>query len=333
MAPSKTLIALLLFLLGVCLANAQQAQTPAAPPDDQSAQAQLRPSYVLGTNDQILVRVPTAPEIGETPYRIDEAGEITLPLVGRIRAADKSVEDLEREIAEKLLDFFVNPQVYLSVVQFRSEPIFVVGAFVRPGIHALEGRRTLLDTLTSLGGLQPDASRRIKITRKLENGKIPLPSAIVDEIDQVSTVEIHLNRLMETVNPAEDMLLQAFDVLTALEREPVFINGEVLRPGAFETNEGESLSLLQALTLAGGLTPKADTKAIRVLRQISGSRRRAEISINLTDTIGGRSNDFPLLPNDILYVPKKTNFLSGLRQTTLLLAPAVVSAVLILVTR
>lgn len=332
MVPSKTPI-LWLLLLGLDLAHAQRAPTQAPRAAERSTAAQLRPSYVLGTNDQITVRVPTAPEIGETPYRIDEAGEVTLPLAGRIQAAGKTVEELESEITEKLQAFLVNPQVSLSVVQFRSEPIFVVGAFVAPGIHALQGRKTLLDTLASLGGLQPNASRRIKIARRLENGEIPLPSAIVNEVDQVSTVEIHLNRLMETVNPAEDIELQAFDVLTAQELEPVFISGEVLRPGAFDTVEGEALSLLQALSLAGGVTPKADTKSLRVLRQIAGSRRRAEIRINLADTLEGRSNDFPILPNDVLYVPTKTSFLSGFRQTTLLLAPAVASAVVIMITR
>ena len=326
------MLLLLGLVLGVRDAAAQQPPVP-PPPTPASAEMQLRPTYVLGPNDQILIRVPGSPEISEAPYRIDETGEITLPLAGRVRAADLTVAQLEEEIAKRLRAYLVDPQVAISVVQFRSEPVFVVGHFVRPGIHPLQGRRTLLDTLSALGGLLPNASRRIRVTRRLEYGKIPLPAAVENLADEVSTVEIHLNRLMETINPAEDLVLQPFDVVSAQRLEPVYVNGEVIRPGPFETQEGESISLLKVLSLAGGLSPNADHKGLRILRLVEGTNRRAEIRISLDDAIAGRGNDFPILPNDVLYVPRKASFMSGFNRTLLTVAPALASAIIIVLIR
>ena len=70
------------------------------------------------------------------------------------------------------------PQVTVTVVQFSSEPLFFVGAFKAPGIYPLQGRRTLVEMMSSIGGLQPNASRRIKVTRRKEFGEIPLPNAV-----------------------------------------------------------------------------------------------------------------------------------------------------------
>lgn len=70
---------------------AQNAPQPAQqlPPDT------VRPNYVLGPNDQILIRAPEAEEIDNRPFRIDGDGNINLPLVGRIHAAGMSLQELE----------------------------------------------------------------------------------------------------------------------------------------------------------------------------------------------------------------------------------------------
>ena len=318
--------------LGVlCLASLTAQQQP--PPSQQNAAEALRPTYVLGPNDQVTIRVPGMEELGTTPYRIDDAGDITLPLLGKVKASNLTVEQLEREIAKRLEQYLVNPQVSLSVVQFRSEPIFVVGAFSKPGIQALSGRRTLLDTLISLGGLQPGASRKIRVTRRLDQGKIPLPSAIDNPEDGTSTVEIHLNKLMETVNPAEDIVLEPFDVITATKLEQVFVTGQVNRPGTFDAIEGESISLIQLVSISGGFSPEADPKGIRVLRPITGSQRRAEILVNYEDAVAGRVTDFPILPNDVLYVPKRRSIKPMLTRVSMAAVPAVLTSMLFLLRR
>jgi polysaccharide export outer membrane protein len=217
------------------------------------------------------------------------------------------VQELEADLIERLRVYVRTPQVVVTVVQFRSEPVFFVGAFQRPGIYPLLGRRTLIEMLASIGGLLPNASRRIKVTRRAEVGEIPLENAIKDPVTGVSTVEISMDSLRENVNPAEDIVLQPYDVIAVERAELVYVNGALARVGAFELGERDSISVAQVLSLAGGLAPNADAKKARVLRPILDTSRRAEISLDLTKVLTGEVNDFPLRPNDVLYVPAKNS--------------------------
>jgi polysaccharide export outer membrane protein len=263
----------------------------------------IRPNYVLGPNDQILIR-SNAEEINEKPFRIDAEGNINFPLVGKVHAEGMSQQELEAELVKRLKEYIREPQVIISVTTFRSEPVFFVGLFVKPGIYGLQGKRSLVEMMVQVGGLAPNASRHIKLTRRAEYGVIPLPGAIEDPEKKISTVEISMGSLRENVNPAEDIILEPFDVITVERAEQVYINGEVGRTGAIELGERDSISLLQALTQAQGLTRDAKRGKVRILRPILNSTRRAEIEIDVNDIYAGKANDFPLLPNDVLYVPR-----------------------------
>ena len=134
----------------------------------------VRPDYELGPNDQILIGVPEAEEINQRPFRIDADGFINIAAwIGRIRAAGLTVRGLEAELTTRLRDYIRDPHVNITVVQFRSEPVIFLGAFRTPGIYPLQGGRTLVEMLAAVGGMQPNASRRIKITRRAEYGPIP----------------------------------------------------------------------------------------------------------------------------------------------------------------
>jgi polysaccharide export outer membrane protein len=293
----RKLLRFLLFLAAAGSAFAQQ---------NQAAQAQtdvIRPTYVLGPGDQIVIRANEVEDISDKPFSIDADSFIVLPLLGRIKAGGLSVQQLEADLVERLKMYVRSPQVIVTVVQFRREPVFFVGAFKNPGIYPLLGRRTLVEMLASMGGLQPNAGRRIKVTRRAEFGKLPLQTAIEDPVNKVSSVEIGMGSLRENVNPAEDIVLEPFDVISVERAEMVYVNGEVGKVGAVELNERDSISIAQVITLAGGLTKNANPKKVRILRPVMNTSRRAEIPVDLTKVLKGEANDFPLLPNDVLYVP------------------------------
>jgi polysaccharide export outer membrane protein len=281
--------------------NANQPSPQALPPDT------IRPNYTLGPNDQILVRAPEAEEINEKPFRIDADGNINLPLVGRVHAAGMTQQELENDLVKRLREYIREPQVIVTVVQFRSEPVFFVGAFRSPGIYPLQGRRTLVEMLTAVGGLQPNAARQVKLTRRAEYGAIPLPGAVEDPEKKVSTVEISMGSLRENVNPAEDILLQPYDVISVGRAELVYVNGEVGKIGGIELGERDSISIAQVLTMAGGFTKDAQRGKVRILRPILNTNRRASIEVDVKRVFEGKDLDVPLLPNDILYVPRSYN--------------------------
>lgn len=278
--------------------NPAGAQTPRELPPDS-----IRPNYVLGANDQILIRTQ-AEEINEKPFRIDADGNINLPLLGRIHAGGMTVQELESDLTQRLREYIREPQVIIQVTQFRSSPIFFVGAFKAPGIYPLQGNRTLVEMLAQIGGTQPNASQRITITRRAEYGPIPLPSAVDDPEKKISTVEISLASLRQNVNPAEDILLQPYDVISVERAEQIYVTGEVQKTGPLELGERESMSIAQVLTMAGGFSRDALKGKVRILRPILGTTRRAAIEVDVKRIFEGKDNDVPLLPNDILYVPR-----------------------------
>lgn len=297
-----------------------QSQRPAAA-GEQAAVA-VRPDYVLGPNDQILIRAAGAPEINDQPFRIDAEGQLDLPVIGKVQAAGQTIQNLENEITKRLREFVREPQVYISLVQFRSEPVFFVGDFRNPGVYPLQGSRTLVEMLTAVGGILPSAGRRIRITRRDEYGKIPLAQAVEDKEKKLGFVDISLESLTRNVNPEEDIVLQPYDIISAEAAEKVYVMGEVARSASLELGQRQSISISQALTEAGGMTPLASLEKVRVLRPMAGTNQRAEILIDVKEVLMGRRGDFPLLPNDVVYVPR-----SGGRALTTAMVPGLIGSV------
>jgi polysaccharide export outer membrane protein len=158
--------------------------------------------------------------------------------------------------------------------------------------------------LSSIGGLLPTASRRIKVMRRAEFGTIPLPGAVKSPDGTFSSVMISFASLRENINPAEDIVLMPFDVISVERAEEIYVTGEVGHKGAFPLDERDSMSLVQILTLAGGLSLDASADHAYILRPVSDTPRRAEIPLNVKRILAGKDDDFPLLPNDLLVVPR-----------------------------
>ena len=298
-------------------------QTPQPPARRGSSLETVRPTYTLGVGDEITIHAPDVEEISDKPFRVDAEGNLSLPLLGTLPAAGVTVEQLESTLTDRLKPLVTNPQAVVSVVEYRNDVVFFQGAFNSPGIHALQGRRKLVEMLAGIGGLQPNASKRIRVTRRLEFGPIPLPNVVVDRENNVSTVEISLNSLAENINPAQDITLQPFDVVRVDPSEMVYVNGEVTRAGGVELGERDSLSVTQTLAMAGGLAKDAAPEKARILRPILNTSRRAEIPVDIKKIMQGRATDFRLMPNDVLFVPRGSGFAKGFATVGLIAIPAV----------
>ncbi len=288
-------------------AAAQQASiTPATPGSVSAAEDALASTYVLQKSDQLVIRVAESEELNEKAFRVDDDGFVNLPIVGSVKAAGSTVRRLETDLVNRLKEYIRDPQVMVVVthVHVENQPVYLTGLFKAPGIYQLEPNRTLLQMLTAVGGLQPDASRRIKITRRADQGVIPLPNAVEDPVKKTSTVEVNMSDLISNANFAQDFPLKPYDVISAEREEQIFFMGSVGRTGGVAMEERNTISIIQALSLAGGFTPDAKITKVHVLRPIADSTRRAEIDVNFQRVLEGKDNDFPLLPNDLVYIPR-----------------------------
>lgn len=270
-------------------------------------------SYVLGADDLLSIRVLQAPELVDKPVRIDLNGGIELPYIGHIRAAGSTIASLKTELEAKFTSIIREPQISVSVEEFRSQPVSILGAVYTPGVHQIRGKKTLVEVLSLAGGLRQDAGNSIKITRRMEWGRIPLAGAVEDSTNQFSVATIDLRALMEAKDPAVNILVLPDDVISVPRAEMVYVVGEVTRTGGFILNERESMSLLEALSLAGGLTHEAAPQSSKILRYKGGHTDRTEISVNVKRVLTGQAEDIHLLPEDILFIPGSTAKRASLR--------------------
>jgi polysaccharide biosynthesis/export protein len=306
--------AALIALLPVFSAAAGQAPSAAAPNQGAPKCTSQAPStYLLGTDDQLDIAAPELTEIAGKPVRVDGQGDIQVPLAGRVHMAGLTVQQAEEKLNTALLPYIREPQVIVNVSEVRSQPVSVLGAVNTPGVHQVQGRKTLLEMLALAGGVRPDAGYSVRITRELEWGCIPLPNSQLDATGRFSVAELNLKEIMEAKNPEQNIQIFPHDVLSVPKAEMVYVIGEVRRSGGFVLGEHESISVLQALSLAEGLNGGADTRHARILRLKRDADQREELPVDVKDVLSGKKPDVPLQGDDILFIPGSTGKKAALR--------------------
>jgi polysaccharide biosynthesis/export protein len=288
------------------LLMAAAAATPQQPVAGVPQPDQARITYLLGPDDTVTIHAQNAPDLSEKPFRVDAAGEIKLPMIGRVHAGGLTTEQLEAEIVTRLKVYLVEPEVTVGITEFRSQPVSIVGAVSAPGVHQLEGQKTLVEMLAIAGGLRQDAGPTVKITRQLEFGRIPLPGAADDSTHRFSLAEVNLKSVMEAKNPEYNIPIRPHDVISVPHAELVYVIGEVTRAGALPLSEGDSLSVLEAVSSSGGMLRTAAVSHARILRPVPGQQKRTELVVDFKKIMAGQSEDIPLLAGDVLVVPGST---------------------------
>lgn len=279
------------------------AQTTPARRSADANDAAIRTSYVLGADDQLTIQVVDVPDISGKPQRIDPEGDLRLPLVGRIRAAGMTAEQLEAELIRRLKVYLTEPDVTVSVTEFHSQPVSVIGAVGSSGVHQLSGKKTLVEILSQAGGTSADAGPKVRVTRKAEWGRIPLPEAVPDPTGAYSTADIDLKALLNSTHPEKNITIRPNDVISVPRAEVVYIIGEVGRAGPLPLNDGPSVSVMEALSSSGGVLRTAKPSHARILRRTIEGQPRAEIQVDLEKIMLGRDKDPRLVAGDILVVP------------------------------
>jgi polysaccharide export outer membrane protein len=290
-------------------AAAQSAPGPQAPAGiagKPTSEPALRTTYVLGAEDQVTVHAVDVPDLSDKPQRIDPNGDIRLPLVGRIHAAGLTLEQLETDVRDRLKTFLRDPDVTVTVSEFHSQTVTVVGAVGQPGLRPIEGPKTLLEILTSVGGPTPDAGGIVRITRRLDQGRIPLSDAVENVDTGLSAVDIPLKPLLDATRLENNIQIRPNDIIAVPRAEVVYVVGEVNRAGPVPVTRGNSVSAVEAVSASGGVLKTAATGSARILRIVGNNPARTEIPVDLTKIMQGKSNDVQLFAGDILVVPNST---------------------------
>jgi polysaccharide biosynthesis/export protein len=274
---------------------------------------QVRSTYLLGTDDELVISGPELDDLANKTFRIDGEGEIQLPMAGRVHVAGLTIQQCEKELDHRLAGYIRDPQVQVSVKELRSQPVSVLGAVNTPGVHQVQGHKTLLEMISAAGGIRPDAGYSIRITRQREWGCIALPNSRMDLSGRFSVAQVNLKEIMEAKRPEENIQILPHDVISVPKAEMIYVIGDVKKAGGFVLGEHQSMSVLQALSMAEGLSNTADSKHAKILRLNREADQREEIAVNVHSIFAGKSGDVALRENDILFVPSSTGKKVALR--------------------
>lgn len=277
--------------------------------------------YILGAGDTIAVSFFNVPEY-DSQHLISTSGNINLPLVGSVLVGGMTVRQASNAIADiyQRQRQLQSPIVSINVLQPRPVQVAIAGEIVQPGLYSLLGGETgyprLFQALQQAGGLTQAADlSSVEVKRKGVNGT-------------QTTLTVDLLALLQEGDIDQNIFLQDGDVIaisssTQLDRvalnqlaisnlranrdEPIDIAvvGQVAQPGPYRIDEeGGSVTLVQALQQAGGITPSADLRQVQLRRQTRQGTEQV-FDINLWELLqeGDLSQDIALQQGDTLLVP------------------------------
>lgn len=207
---------------------------------------------VLGPGDVVKATVYGSPDLA-TETRVSEAGSMTFPLLGEVQVGGLTTQQAEKKIGGLLEKggYLKKAQVNLLITTLASQQVSVLGQVNRPGRYPVEGKRKVLDLLAMAGGANAEGSDLVTLVRT-RNGTTTRET--IDIVDMVRKGE--LNR---------DYEVAGGDIIF-VERAPrAYITGEVQRPGPFRIER--AMTVQQALSAGGGLTPRGTQRGLRVTRK------------------------------------------------------------------
>lgn len=237
-------------------------------------------NYVVGPQDVLIITSYDQAELTGR-FTVETDGTFTYPLIGRVHAGGMTLREIEADLKRRLIEeeLFMRPQLAVSIGAYRSQRIFIIGDVRQPGVYPLSGDMRLIEALALAGSTLPTASGEVVVARASRGGQ---PQHTV----RLSVRELEEGLLMP------DLVLRGGDTIFVLRAENVYVFGQVRNPGAYPL--AQNTMVLQALSLAGGVTDRGATSRIEVVRNVDGGQQT--IRVALTDLVQ---------PGDTIIVPQR----------------------------
>jgi polysaccharide export outer membrane protein len=278
-----------------------QATTPAAHAVAISTET-MSSTYRLKPYDLIDVDVYSEEDLHK-PARLGSDGTVLLPLIGSVKVGGLTVAEATNLISKRYASGFVkNPSVLITVLQYRKSTFSILGQVIKPGIYEIQegGHVTIIDAISLAGGYTPTAAQNAVTDKRVVDGK-------------VTTFKIRAGDMAQNPNVAPFEVQPGDSVLVPYHNSTFSILGQVLKPGMYEILEGAHVTIIDAVSLAGGYTPMAAQNSITVKRTVDD--KLAILTVNASDM--ARNPDVvpvEVLPGDSVLVPNRNSTFSILGQ-------------------
>lgn len=262
--------------------------TPIQTPLDPALLSPQASEFVLGVQDELRISVYGYPDM-EVLQSIRPDGNVAFPLAGTLRASGLTPEALQDALTTRLAQFIREPHVTVVVTAYHSRRAMSIGELNTPGLIPVSSAISLLEGIARAGGLTDEAD--LSGAMLVRDGKV-LP--------------ISFERLLRGGDLSQNVMLVPNDILLVphVAAKKIFVLGEVREPQVVMSRF--SVSLIEAITLAGGVSRAAQSKNILIIR--GGLAKPELLMVNLRDLAekGDASQNIGLVPGDIVYVPRST---------------------------
>jgi polysaccharide biosynthesis/export protein len=268
----------------------------AAPGGDSKPVGQVTPLPADANIDRDKLRIGSGDLLEVSVYgvsdfkqegRISDSGEITLPLIGTTNLGGLTVDEAQTKVAKALVDgsYFRDPHVMVLIKDYASQVISVMGEVEKPGVYPAVSTRRLYDLISQAGGFTPKAGKLVTVTHR-DNPTLP-------------------DNIILTNDPAKSMasnvVIYPGDTIVVAKAGIVYVVGDVGRPGGFVMENGEKMTVLQAIAMAQGVNRTAAVGSARLIRRTTGVPE--EIKVPLKGILSAKASDVDLMPEDILFIP------------------------------
>jgi polysaccharide export outer membrane protein len=242
-------------------------------------QVSVTTDYVIGAQDVLTITSYDQADMSGK-FTVEADGTFTFPMIGRVKAGGLTLRGLEAAIKTQLKDdgYFRNPQITVAVDTYKSQKVFIVGEVRTPGTYPLSGNMNLVEALARAGSTLPTASGEAVIVHAGENASGPTMPVSDDMKDLVRVNLRDLEKGTLTSNAA----LRDGDTVFVPRAQSIYVFGQVKNPGAYAMQQTDT-TVLQALSLAGGVTDRGTTSRIKIVRIVNGDKK--ELKVKLTDLV------------------------------------------------
>jgi polysaccharide export outer membrane protein len=235
--------------------------------------------YIVGPSDVLNINVYNQQPLSGK-FAVEADGTLAFPLLGRVAAGGLSVRAVEDKLRQGLASGFLqDPQVSVTVDQYRSQQIFVMGEVRQPGSLQFTGSMTLIEALARAGSTTEHAGMEAVIVRSPSGA---VPPATAQDPNAISADAIHVNlKSLQSGALTENVALRGGDRIFVPKAETVFVSGHVRMAGEYPIRSG--MTVRQALALAGGVTDRGSTRRVQIIRQVDG--KEVTIGVDLQKTV------------------------------------------------
>lgn len=256
--------------------------------------------YVVGPHDVLAIALRGEPRLTGR-FTVETDRTFIYHHIGRVRAGGLTLWEVEAELRNRLMagEFFEDPQITVTVAQYRSQKIFVVGAVRTPGEYTLSGDMRLGAALTLAGSTLPTAADEVVIVPAGSGSLMVTSSAAIgrgspedEEPNATPVTRVNL-RQMRGGPSFQNVALRDGDTVFVLRTENIYLSGQVRNPGTYALRQGTT-TVSHGLALAGGVTPRGETSRVEIVRNVNGERKTMQVDLSAA-----------LLPGDTIVVPER----------------------------